>query len=217
MPGSGQEVDESVSCRPDLAYRLQSEGWILADMGWETGAHLELGRQLPGGQRSVRIVGDGVAVGKAKLHVRAWLDVNMSMLGPGLGGAAPPPELLPPEGFPPAGFAPPDGFPPAGFPPPGGFPPSGFPPAGFPPSFGGDFPPGLPPTFPGGFPPGMPPAAFPPAMAPQTAAADGRSAFHAMPQHSSPRPAGAEAPWASSPTFLSPQPVGMSQEAFDEI
>lgn len=223
LPGYSEEVDESVSCPPDMCYRLQHDSWILADMGSECGAQLTLGRPqnsaaLRSGHRCIRIVGDAAAVGRAKLHVRAWLDVHMSMSGPAA-AAAPPAELLPHEGFPPVGF-PPDGFPLAGFPP-VGFPPElpvGFPPAGFPPELPAGFPPtGFPPDLPAGFPPGgfpplfgelppgMPPGfpGFPPGMPPFGMDS---SEFHGMPQ-----------PAVLETGGWTPYPAGMSQEAFDEI
>jgi len=254
LPELGQSVDETLSCPRELAQRLQSESWVLEDMGAETGAHIELGMMMQSGKRRIRILGDVPSTERAKLHFRAWLDVNMRALGLTSDASfpsSPPPSRFPPNGFPPDGFPPtgfpPAGFPPAGFPPgmgptPSGFPPgfpepSGFPPgfpepSGFPPGFLDGFPPGMPPPVgfppgmglpPSGFPPGMgpPPAGFPPGMGPrQTAPSfDAGGGFQAPPPLLLPSPG--MLPGFSSPApFEAPPPggpVGMSQEAFDEI
>eukprot|EP00931_Biecheleriopsis_adriatica_P088500 TRINITY_DN62805_c0_g1_i1.p1 TRINITY_DN62805_c0_g1~~TRINITY_DN62805_c0_g1_i1.p1 ORF type:complete len:681 (-),score=156.17 TRINITY_DN62805_c0_g1_i1:63-2084(-) len=146
------DADISIACPRRLTQRLFSNGKsVLYDIGRETATRVWL-HQRPDSEGGPCFAVTGSLEGreKAKLHLRAWLDVNSG----GISGApalqSPPWQQqstgggsVPPAGFPPAGFPP--GFPPGmdssvpdGFPP--GFPPaSGFPPAGFPPSF----PPGM--------------------------------------------------------------------------
>lgn len=151
-------IDTGITCPQDLVGRLL-EGFELGEISADCGARVAL---APTGNFIAS--GSPEAIDSAKLHIRAWLDVNAPSMGP-------PGAPVPPLGFPPGmeNVILPAGFPPgmdAGFPP-------GMDPAalsdGFPPGMDtGAFPPGLPPdmAMPVGFPPGFPPAsdAFPPSL-----------------------------------------------------
>lgn len=132
---STDDIDGLVICPRELANRLwTSEQHVLAEIGRETGAHISLKDRsdLEGGPYFI-MSGHPDARQTSKMHLQAWMDVNLRFQAD---GASPlPPWRQHNGGGPSAGFPP--GFQPAGFPPgagmPAGFPPTGFPPAGFPP------------------------------------------------------------------------------------
>ncbi|CAJ1403717.1 unnamed protein product [Effrenium voratum] len=141
-----RDADVSIGCPRMLAQQLFSSGFrVLQEMGQETGARVTI-HERPDheGGPYFAILGTQEAREMAKMHVRAWLDVNS--------------RAFQPEGLPAAPLAAPLAAPPFQLP-------EGFPP-GFPPPFGGDMPPGFPPGFPVGLPAGFPPGfpAFPPAV-----------------------------------------------------
>jgi len=162
------EVDDSLVCPPGLAEYLHS--WTLDEMTQETGAHVALtssGMEL-GGARVV-ITGPAEARARAKLHVQAWMDVNMrlkGLIGPAADAAPPavpltkwPPPSIPGLHMNGNGSGVPDGFPPLSYPsapvPPHA---CAMPVAGLPPGV----------AIPEGFPPGMcplPEAGLPPVFA----------------------------------------------------
>lgn len=157
-----RDADTSITCPRMLSQRLFRGGLhVLREMGQETGSRVTIHERPDNeGGPFFAILGSPQAREMAKLHVRAWLDVNSRPLSEGTPTSPPMPFQSDGAGFPP-GFPPfpgdvPPGFPPAGFPP-GGFPPAGFPP-GMPPSI-----PSIPsipsvPPMPPGFPPGFPPS-----------------------------------------------------------
>lgn len=161
--------DSGLSCPAAFLNALLQGGEIL-EISQDCGAHVLLGPPSVNGSRRFLVAGPPEAMGRAKMHIQAWLDVNTRQPGSFVVPSAPPSfegvtapssgSSLPhvPEGFPPgAGFPP--GMAPVGFPPfdgsnggtGGTCGAAGFPPLGFPP--GASLPQGLPP----GFPPGMPP------------------------------------------------------------
>lgn len=165
--GHAAEVDDSLVCPPGLVEYLHS--WTLDEMTQETGAHVALsssGVESCGAR--VVITGSAEARARAKLHVQAWMDVNIRMkglIGPAAGSVAPP--AMPSTEWPPSNMPDllvngncsglPDGFPPLSYPSPGlpdacAMPLAGFPPAGVLPE---GFPPGMCPLPDAGFPPGM--------------------------------------------------------------
>lgn len=142
---AGTNIDDSISCPLELVMRLRNESsWVLQEMSEDTGAQVNLsGLSSPEGKRFI-IAGPPEARERAKLHVRAWLDVNMRSIGllerahtgaETSSAPLPPPWFAPtvssngsncgslaqtpvvPSGFPPGMDIPPTGFPPAGFPP----------------------------------------------------------------------------------------------------
>jgi len=157
-------ADTSISCPRLLSQRLFKGGlYVLREMGHETGARVTIHERMDSeGGPFFAILGSPEAREMAKLHVRAWLDVN-SRPSEGMSTSVPMP-FQPfsdgagsgfPPGFPPNPGDMPPGFPPNGFPP-TGFPPAGFPPTGFPPAMSAmPSMPSMPPGFPPGFPPTM--------------------------------------------------------------
>eukprot|EP00930_Biecheleria_cincta_P070430 TRINITY_DN58066_c0_g1_i1.p1 TRINITY_DN58066_c0_g1~~TRINITY_DN58066_c0_g1_i1.p1 ORF type:complete len:623 (+),score=109.35 TRINITY_DN58066_c0_g1_i1:57-1925(+) len=126
VPGviSSDDIDGLVLCPRALAKRLwTSEHHVLADIGRETGAHVSLKDRFDtqGGPYFI-MSGHPDARQKAKLHLQAWMDVNLRSSA---AGSSQPASWRQQNG----------GGLPAGFPP--GFPagclPTGFPPVGFPP------------------------------------------------------------------------------------
>mmetsp|Transcript_4705 Transcript_4705/g.14718 ORF Transcript_4705/g.14718 Transcript_4705/m.14718 type:complete len:657 (+) Transcript_4705:132-2102(+) len=110
------DADESLSCPAVLEAALH--GGTLAEVAQETGAAISLGPPEPGGGRRFRIQGPAEARERAKLHLQAWMDVNLLSAGISPVGAPllaesppPPPWLLLAPGGPPPGL-------PLGFPPP---------------------------------------------------------------------------------------------------
>jgi hypothetical protein len=129
------DVDDSVLCPLELSALAAT---VVAEMSRETGARIiiDSSNAEPGGQRLL-IQGQPHVRERAKLHFRAWLNVQTGMAAPGMSPGTSPDMGFPPEGFPPSGFPPgmpsvPDGFPPSGFPP-GMAPATGMPPVGHPP------------------------------------------------------------------------------------
>mmetsp|Transcript_140837 Transcript_140837/g.351091 ORF Transcript_140837/g.351091 Transcript_140837/m.351091 type:complete len:755 (+) Transcript_140837:65-2329(+) len=197
FPSPGPGVDDSIMCPPGLVAKLEDELWVLGQMSQDTGAQINLSTvSTPAGRRFL-ISGAPEAKERARLHIRAWMDVNMHSLG-----HAPDFGSLPSAGFPPGMGPPPDGFPPGMGPPPGGFPLGMPPPAGFPP--------GMPP--PSGFPPGMgsPPTGFPSDLGPPPPVAG------FPPPDAAPSLPGGLPP-AAHAQVIGFRPVGMSQDAFDEL
>lgn len=149
-----RDADTSITCPRMLSQRLFRGGLhVLREMGQETGARVTIHERPDSeGGPFFAILGSPQAREMAKLHVRAWLDVNSRPLSEGMSTSPMPFQSTDGAGFPP-GFPPFPGDVPPGFPP-SGFPPSGFPPAGFPPGM-----PSIPsvPHMPPGFPPGFPP------------------------------------------------------------
>lgn len=188
----GESIDESIACPPHLVPELEGDSSILAEIGLETGARIDLTELISEDERRFRIVGTSEVKEKAKLHVRAWIDVSCDD-----GTSVPPhfftrsPPTVFPDGFPP-------GMPPAGFPP--GIPPAGFPP-GMPPT---GFPPGMHGIHPAGFPPGMPPVGFAPGIPPGMPPG--------IPQVMQPDLVG-----GGDTHGPSGKPTGMTQEEFDEL
>ncbi|CAK9016648.1 Splicing factor-like protein 1 (AtSF1) (SF1 homolog protein) [Durusdinium trenchii] len=157
-------ADTSITCPRALSQRLFKGGLrVLREMGHETRARVTIhDRPDSEGGPFFAISGSPEAREMAKLHVRAWLDVNSRSDFPegNLTMSSPAVSVQPFDG---AGFPP--GFP--SFP---GDVPPGFPPHGFPPVM-----PSFPPAgFPPGFPPGGPGPMDP--MAPMAPMAQARAA-----------------------------------------
>jgi len=162
------DTDDSIACPAELLQRLGDSG-VLECISRETRAQLRLLQNSNG--NSVAVTGEPKARDHAKLHFRAWLDVNMRYLGlappVSSGDCLPPP--LPPALLPVAPGS--DCAQAKKFP------------VGFPP--GMDFPDGLPPGLPPGLPvagtpgtfPGFPPIFRPPAAPPTPLYGVGETSF----------------------------------------
>lgn len=118
----------TIACPRVLAQQLWQGPHVLREMSQETGAHVSVNDCADGdGGPYFLLAGPPEAREMAKMHVRAWLDVNSR---PWLPGGPPSP---PQSSFQPSAPWTDASFPP-GFPPFPGLP-TGLPPAGFPPGF----------------------------------------------------------------------------------